>query len=269
MNINLEPVQPVLPIAPYLGGKRNLAKRIIKIIENTPHETYAEPFVGMGGIFFRRDKKPKSEFINDKSRDVSNLFRILQRHYTAFMDMLKYQLTSRADFNRLRITPPENLTDLERAARFLYLQKLAFGGRYFGGGFTANAGRSSRFNVSTLEPLINDVTERLYSVNIECLSYEDFINKYDSETTLFFIDPPYWGYEDDYGKDMFSKQDFDLLRTLLEGIKGRFIMTINDLPETRKMFGGFHFSSEQVHYSCNQKKDNNRQELIITNFEVT
>jgi DNA adenine methylase len=63
---------------------------------------------------------------------VATFFRILQRHYVPFMDMLRWQVTSRAGFERLRRQDPSTLTDLERAARFLYLQKLSFGGKVSG-----------------------------------------------------------------------------------------------------------------------------------------
>jgi hypothetical protein len=69
------PVPAVSPPAPYLGGKRNLASRITALIATVDHETYVEPFVGMGGIFFRRRQRPRSEVINDLSGDVANLFR--------------------------------------------------------------------------------------------------------------------------------------------------------------------------------------------------
>ena len=104
-----------------MGGKRNLAKRITSILDGIPHQTYAEPFVGMGGIFLRRSMRPRCEVINDFGRDVSNLFRILQRHYPQFLSVLRFQLTTRTEFIRLVETNPETLTDLERAARFLYL----------------------------------------------------------------------------------------------------------------------------------------------------
>lgn len=73
----LEPVQPVSPAAPYLGGKRMLAPLITRRIAEVPHTTYVEPFVGMGGIFFRRDRRPEAEVINDRNGEVVNLFRIL------------------------------------------------------------------------------------------------------------------------------------------------------------------------------------------------
>ena len=125
MKYPTSPVEPVNPPAPYLGGKRFLASTIIARIGEVDHGLYAEPFVGMGGVFFRRDRRPDAEVINDRNGDVVNLFRILQRHYAAFMDHLKFQLTSRREFERLSRTDPATLTDLERAARFLYLQRTA------------------------------------------------------------------------------------------------------------------------------------------------
>ncbi|MFN7130422.1 MAG: DNA adenine methylase, partial [Brevundimonas sp.] len=125
-------MRPISPVAGYVGGKRQLAKRLIARIEETPHDLYAEAFVGMGGVFFRRQSRPKVEVINDLSKDVATFFRILQRHYQAFTDMLKWQVASRAEFERLVTVEPDALTDLERAARFLYLQKLAFGGKVSG-----------------------------------------------------------------------------------------------------------------------------------------
>lgn len=128
-------ITPILPIAPWLGGKRNLAKRITALIDADTHLTYAEPFVGMGGIFLRRSRRPRAEVINDLGRDVANLFRILQRHYPQFLEVLRFQLTTRAEFNRLVDINSDTLTDLERAARFLYLQRTAFGGKVSGRNF--------------------------------------------------------------------------------------------------------------------------------------
>src|SRR5262245_57201118 len=83
-------VEPALPVAPYIGGKRNLAQRLVARIEKIPHRCYAEPFVGMGGVFFRRRQAPAAEIINDRSRDVATLFRILQRHFVAFTEEIRW-----------------------------------------------------------------------------------------------------------------------------------------------------------------------------------
>jgi hypothetical protein len=164
-----------------------------------PHTLYAEPFVGMGGIFFRRDQRPKCEVINDWSDDVATFFRILQRHYVPFMDMLRWQITSRAGFDRLRRQDPSTLTDLERAARFLYLQRLAFGGKVAARNFGVSTSGGARFDVAKVGPLLEAAHERLTGVVIEHLPWSDFITRYDRPGTLFYLDPPYYGSEGDYG----------------------------------------------------------------------
>jgi DNA adenine methylase len=66
------------------------------------------------------------------------------------------------------------------------------------------------------------------------------ITKCDSRPgPLFYLDPPYWGCTDDYGKDIFSEADFTVLRDLLATIQGRFVLSITDVPEIRDLFGGF------------------------------
>ncbi|MET4664970.1 site-specific DNA-adenine methylase [Sphingomonas sp. PvP056] len=70
-------VRPIAPPAPYIGGKRNLSRRLCALIDATPHDTYVEPFVGMGGVFLKRTRQPRAEVINDISADVTTLFRIL------------------------------------------------------------------------------------------------------------------------------------------------------------------------------------------------
>jgi len=183
-------VNSVRPAAGYIGGKRNLAGRIVPILDRAEHVTYAEPFVGMGGIFLRRRRQSPAEVINDISGDVATFFRVLQRHYPYFIDMLRFRVSSRAEFERLRATAPETLTDLERAARFLYLQRLAFGGKVEGRNFGVDRRQGARFNVNKLEPMLADIHERIAGVTIEQLSYADFIRRYDSAETLFYLDPP-------------------------------------------------------------------------------
>lgn len=256
---------PTAPIAPWLGGKRNLARRICAIIEATPCVTYAEPFVGMGGIFLRRSTRPRAEVINDRGRDIANLFRILQRHYPQFLDTLRFQLTTRAEFERLVKVDPDTLTDLERAGRFLYLQRTAFGGKVSGRNFGVSKERPGRFNLTSLEPMLEDLHSRLSGVVIECLDWSDFIPRYDSADTLFYLDPPYWGCEDDYGKAMFERTDFARMADQLARIRGRFILSLNDVPEVRDIFSGFQQQQVVTSYTIGGNKESPRGELLISN----
>lgn len=261
------PVTPVEPVAPYLGGKKNLADTLTGIIHRVPHATYAEVFVGMGGVFFRRRQRPRAEVINDYSRDVATLFRILQRHYQQFLDVLKWQVTSRADFERLMPVDPVTLTDLERAARFLYLQRLAFGGKITGRVFGVAADRPARFDLTKLVPMLEDVHERLAGVTIECLDYKAFIERYDSDATLFYLDPPYYGCEKDYGFDAFSRDEFPVMAAQMKTIKGKFLLSLNDTPEVRDIFSAFHIRSVDTLYTVGQEGAKSVKEVIISNFE--
>lgn len=258
------PVRPIKPVAPYIGGKRNLSRRLVDMIEATPHSSYAEAFVGMGGVFLRRTTRPRFEVINDWSADVATLFRILREHYPQFMQVLRFQITTRAEFERLTRVDPDTLTDLQRAARFLYLQRVAFGGKVAGRNFGMDTGRA-RFNLSTLEPMLEDLHERLSGVVIERLPFDRFIPRYDGPETLTFCDPPYWACEDDYGPGMFAPADHELLRDRLAAVQGRFILTINDVPEIRALYAGDRFSIEPVGITYRLSgTPTEARELIIT-----
>lgn len=255
-------VRPVSPVAPYVGGKRHLAARLVERIAEIPHTGYAEPFVGMGGVFLRRRAAPRFEAINDANREVANLFRILQRHYEAFLDVLRFQLTTRSDFDRWQATPPETLTDLERAARFLYLQRTSFGGKVVGQNFGIPWGGGARFNLPRLALVLEEVHARLASVVIDCQPWRDFVERYDRPGMLFYLDPPYWGTEDMYAA-RFDRSEFEALAGVLATLKGRFILSLNDHPETRRLFRQFRVERVPVAYRLSGGMTAAR-ELIIT-----
>lgn len=219
----------------------------------------------MGGVFLRRDLRPKVEVINDWSEDVSTFFRILQRHYVAFMDMLRFQLTTRAGFERLLRVDPSTLTDLERAARFLYLQRLAFGGKVSSRHFGVAPGNPGRFDVTKLGPVLEALHERLAGVVIERLRWEAFLDRYDRPGTLFYLDPPYFGCEGDYGEGMFERADFERMASQLAGLKGRFILSLNAHEEVRRIFAAFAMEEIDTTYTLAGGTNAQRaRELIIS-----
>lgn len=259
-------VSPVRPVAPYIGGKRNLSKHIINRINAVPHKTYAEPFVGMGGIFFRRNLRPPCEVINDISEDVATLFRVLQHHYLPFIEMIRWQISSRANFEKLVQQDPSTLTDMQRAARFLYVQRLAFGGKVAGTRtFGVAPGRGGRFDVSKLIPMLEDVHERMTGVIIERLDWRKFIARWDRADTLFYLDPPYYGNEKDYGPGVFHRDDFAEMAEVLSTIKGKFILSINDHSDIRDIFGCFDLKVVEVRYTVGGIKCSTiSNELIVS-----
>lgn len=255
-----------MPVAPWLGGKKKLSAKIIERVEAIEHATYAEPFVGMGGVFLRRTWRPALEVANDANGEITNLFRILQQHFPQFLDVLKYQIASRREFERLRKVDPAHLTDLQRAARFLYLQRQAFAGQ-IDGVFGVSPGRANRFSLSRLEPILEAAHERLEGVVFESLDWGELVDRYDAADTLFYLDPPYWGGESDYGKGLFQREDFAAMADQLAGIKGRFLLSINDVPEIRDLFAQFRFEEVRLTYSVSTGDQTEAAELFVSNFE--
>jgi DNA adenine methylase len=217
----------------------------------------------MGGVFLRRRHAPKAEVVNDLGRDVYTLFRVIQEHYAYFLDYLRFRLTARAEFERLADTDPATLTDIQRAARFLYLQRTAFGGKPSGRNFGVSVGRPAHFDVTKLGPMLEDLHTRLAGVTIECLPYDAFIRRYDRPGTLFYLDPPYWGCEGDYGP-IFSREDFARLAEVLATIQGRFLLSLNDVPGVREVFAAFDMEEVQTTYSVAKAGSKKAGELIIS-----
>ncbi|WP_345861243.1 DNA adenine methylase [Shewanella algae] len=114
------------PFFSWMGGKRRLAKHILP--EFPEHECYVEPFCGAAALFFMK-MPTKVEVINDVNSDLVNLYRVVQHHLEEFVRQFKWALISREMFKWLDDTPVETLTDIQRAARFYYLQQMGFGAK--------------------------------------------------------------------------------------------------------------------------------------------
>ena len=97
----MEQVRLAALVAPWLGGKKQLGERLIQRIDTIPHKTYVESFIGMGGVFLRRKWRPRLEVANGLNGEIVNLFRILQQHLPQLMDVMRFGIASRREFERL------------------------------------------------------------------------------------------------------------------------------------------------------------------------
>ena len=157
------------------------------------------------------------------------------------------------------------MTDLQRAARFLYLQRLAFGGKVAGRGYGVDYANPARFDVTKLAAAAGGDPRTACPVKIERLPWSEFIARYDRAGTLFYLDPPYFGCEGDYGTELFDRGQFELMAEQLRGLKARFVLSINDHPEVRRIFAGFEAHGEQVRYTLGgMDKSKEFGELVIT-----
>ena len=248
------------PLAGWVGGKHKLASSILKKIP--AHTCYVEPFCGAAWVLL---KKPESkvEVLNDINNEIITLFRCIQYHLDEFVRYFRWALVSRDEFERLKAVNADTLTDIQRAARFYYLHQACFGGKIVSPSFGVNVTRSSRLNLLRIEETLSAVHLRLSRVTMECLPYREVITRYDNPKTFFYIDPPYWNCERDYGPGIFAKDDFANLAEQLATIKGNFILSLNDTPDIRRIFSGFGMEPIQTKYTLGNTNDKTGTELLI------
>ena len=250
------------PIVPWIGGKRRLAKHILPLFPE--HTCYVEPFCGAAALYFLK-APAKVEVINDVNGELVNLYRVVRHHLEEFVRQFKWALSSRQIFKWLQITPEETLTDIQRAARFYFLQKMAFGGKVDGQTFGTSTTSAPRLNLLRLEEDLSADHLRLSRTYIESLDWATCIEKYDREHSLIYCDPPYWGTEG-YGVE-FGLHQYQRMAELARTVKGRMIISVNDIPEMRQAFDGLTIKRVDINYTVGGagRAKSKAGELIIQN----
>lgn len=252
------------PILAWPGGKRRLAKKLLPLIHSRPHVCYVEEFVGGGSMFFLR-QAAEVEVLNDANNELINLYRVVKNHLEEFIRQFKFALSSRKLFEWAKETPPEVLTDIQRAARFLYIQKLAYGSKVTGQTFGVSPSSPPRFNILRLEDDLSQAHLRLARVWIEHLDWHECLIKYDRDYTLHFMDPPYYELEG-YGIP-FPIDEYRKIAESMRAMKGSAILTINDHPEMKRVFKGFTAETVEIDYTIGGSgTGKKRREMIVRNW---
>ncbi|WP_018610460.1 DNA adenine methylase, partial [Uliginosibacterium gangwonense] len=252
------------PIIPWLGGKRRLADRLLPLFP--PHECYVELFCGGAALYFLRPVPAGTEVLNDVNGELVNLYRVVQHHMEEFVRQFKWAITSRQVFKWMQNQSTESLTDIQRAARFYYLQQHAFGGKVQGQSFgTATTGPA--INLCRIEENLSAAHLRLAGTYVEHLSWQDCFKRYDRAHTFFYADPPYWQTEG-YGVP-FDFDQYTQLAQTMRSCKGKVMVSINDHPDIRAAFDGFWMEGLDIKYATANAHGTPKtsRELVIANWE--
>jgi DNA adenine methylase len=245
----------------YIGGKRALANRIIALFPE--HRAYVEPFAGGAQVFFRKEPS-KVEVLNDLDCEIVNFYRVCQQHYEELVRYLKFTVVSRAWFDLLYHTDPEKLTDIQRAARHLYLAKTCYAGLVRHRNFAPHVSEPPGFKPEKIPELIEQAHHRLARVQLERLPYEAVLNVYDRSSTLFYLDPPYFNIK--LYRYNLEPDDFRTMAERLGKLKGKFILSLNDKPEVRALFKEFVIREVDLAYTAQKQAGRRYREVVITNF---
>jgi len=252
------------PIIPWMGGKRRLADRIFPLMPD--HKCYVEPFAGGAALYFLRPVPAEVEVLNDVNGELINLYRVVQHHLEEFVRQFKWALSSRQVFEWQKITRPETLTDIQRAARFYYLQQNAFGARIEGQSFGTATTTPPGLNLLRLEETLSAAHLRLSGTFIEHLTWQECISRYDRDHTLFYMDPPYWQTEG-YGVG-FGIEQYEEMAEILIRLKGKAIISLNGHPDIRRIFAGYHIETTDIRYTVGGGKGSDAREVLIFSWDV-
>ena len=244
------------------GNKYPMREEIIRLIP-PDHKVYVEPFVGSGAIFY--NKPPAEETIlNDLDEDTYQQHRILKiapitpRAYPTGLDNIP-------SIKQFYAKTPKTV------AEKLIHAKIESCNGFSGSPVSASYGIYRKANPVKILKHIHHYKNRLNrNTRILNQDYGEVVRKYDSADTFFFFDPPYENTRSIYGYGEHKGFDFDRLLDVLKGIRGRFLMTINDSPRIRKLFGEFTVVPTKVYarWSRKTKRANARKELIVMNYSV-
>lgn len=245
---------------PWIGGKRRIAKRLVGLLPE--HQTYVEPFCGGAQVFFA---KPRSrvEVLNDLDGELVNFLRVCQLHHQELARYLAFTTSSRRWFEMYAAQDPATLTDVQRAARFYYLQKHSFGGRIHGQNYHYSVSKPTNYKTDLIAETLAAVARRLERVQLESWPYETVIERYDRPDTVFYVDSPYVGVR--HYRHNLADDEFEKLAARLAGVKGKFLLSINDCDIARAAFGRFQMRELSFVYTASRAVPRAR-ELIFSNY---
>jgi DNA adenine methylase len=230
----------------YFGSKWQMADWIIA--QMPPHLVYVEPYCGSAGVFFRKPASPL-EVLNDLNGDVVNFFTMLRDRRDDLIQAIDLTPFSRAEYDRSF----EACADpLEQARRFYVRSYQSFAGggvRKSGTGWRRRFGpeRSNPKEWSRLDGLLLGA-RRLKEAVIECDQALNIIQVFDSETTLFYVDPPYVlqarrRKQKRYVHEM-SEADHRQLAEALHAVKGMVLLSGYQSPLYDELYGDWVVTSK-------------------------
>ncbi len=223
--------------------------------------------------------KPPSpvEVLNDIDQELINFFRVLKQKPEELIASFEWELVSRAEFTRLANSDPTTLQDVDRAHRFYYLIMAGWGGELDYPRFQTSISDGGHGNrligaLKHLRQRLDPVYDRLKTVIIENLSWEDCLDRYDEARTVMYIDPPYPQNGCNYKYNMQDWEDHRRLANRLAQTKCKWILSSYDIAEMHSLYDGYNIIPVQTISGMNQKKNGSERvvnrEVLITNFNT-
>jgi DNA adenine methylase len=259
------------PILKWAGGKQQLWSEISRHIPDN-FGKYIEPFLGGGAIFF--GLAPSEAIISDSNPELINFYKIVRDDLNSLIELVSSYENNEQFYYKIRGLKTSDLSQLERAARILYLNKTCFNGLY-------RVNKKGEFNVPFAgykNPTICDkeklkkANEILQGKEILCSDYKEILLDNAESGDLVFLDPPYLSISDTadfkrYTKEFFYKNDHKELSQIFGELYNRgctLILTNSNHPLVYDLYKEYKIEIHQTKRNINSNGNKrNGQDIIV------
>ena len=263
------------PFLKWAGGKSQLLYEIMKHVP-LRYNQYVEPFVGGGAMFFAL--KPNKAILSDSNSELINTYKEVRDNVEELIKLLSTYVNDKAFFLERRSKNPMELSEIERAARFLYLNKTCYSGLY-------RVNSKNEFNVpfgDYKNPNICDkgnlklASRALQGVDLQATYWQNVFNsELVSEGDFVYLDPPYLPVAENsfvaYSKKGFGLEDHEQLANAFDTLSERgakIILSNSDIPWCRDRYSGYKIIEVAARRSINSNGKGRGKvgELLIRNY---
>lgn len=267
------------PIVKWVGGKRQLMFELIKNIPKS-YNRYFEPFIGGGALFF--ELQPEQAYISDMNEELINLYSVVRNNvYELIKDLSKHEVSKEYFLEIRNIDRTEQyteLSDVERASRFIYLNRTCFNGMYrvnSQGQFNVPFGHYKNPRIIDKNNLLN-CSELLKKTEIKCADFSEILTKV-KKGDLVYFDPPYVPLNETSSFTSYTKDGFDInmqfkLRDVCDELdnKGvKFMLSNSDTKLVNELYENYNikkvFASRQI--NANADGRGKITEVLVRNYD--
>ena len=266
------------PIVKWVGGKRQL---MFELLKNRPksYNRYFEPFIGGGALFF--ELQPENAYISDMNEELINLYSVVRDNvYELISDLNKHEVSKEYFLeirNLDRTDEYKNLSDVQRASRFIYLNRTCFNGLYrvnSHGQFNVPFGNYKNPRIVDKNNLLN-CSELLKNTEIKCADFSEILTKVKRGDFVYF-DPPYVPLNETSSFTSYTKDGFDMdmqfkLREVcdeLDSMGVMFMLSNSDTKFVNELYSNYEikkvFASRAV--NANAEGRGKITEVLVRNY---
>jgi len=272
----------VSPVVKWVGGKRQLLDKILPLIPK--HSTYVEPFVGGAAVLF--ELQPTKAVINDYNHELINVYNIIKSNPEELIQSLEKhkELNTKDYFYEIRSLDRDplfdTLTDIEKAARIIYLNKTCFNGLYrvnLSGQFNTPYGKYKNPNIVNAST-IRAVSKYFNKGTIKIISgdYKDSLKGLRKGAFVYF-DPPYVPISTSssftgYTEGGFSLKNQEELKEQCDKLNARginFLLSNSDCEFIRELYKDYNIITVKAKRNINRNGSDRGEinEVLVMNYE--